>query len=143
MRIIKNLLLFLSTLALASSALAVGTHLKGEKPLSIAQGAKVDLAEFTVTGSVTVFAFTSEYCAPCRENDDLLYRLHRTHPKIAVVKVDINRAEVHKIDWASPVAEQYGIHTLPYFMVSGPDGKKIAEGDAAKALVERWIAESP
>ena len=137
----KLLLVASCALCLATSLLAVGTHLKGEKPLSIAQGAKVDLTEFTVTGSVTIFAFTSEYCAPCRDNDDTLYRLHRTRPKIAVVKVDINRAEVHKIDWQSPVAEQYAIHTLPYFMISGPDGKKVAEGDAARELVERWIAE--
>jgi thiol-disulfide isomerase/thioredoxin len=129
-------------LCLATSVLAVGTHVKRELPLSIAQGAKVDLAEFTVPGSVTIFAFTSEYCAPCRDNNDPLYRLHRTRPKIAVVKVDINRAEVHKIDWQSPVAEQYAVHTLPYFIISGPDGKKVAEGDEARVLVERWIAES-
>jgi thiol-disulfide isomerase/thioredoxin len=139
----KFLFAALCSVCLATAVLAVGTRVKREKPLSIAQGAKVELAEFTVPGSVTVFAFTSEYCAPCRDNNDALYRLHNTHPKVAVVKVDINRAEVHKIDWQSPVAEQYGIHTLPYFMISGPDGKKYAEGDQARVLVERWMAESP
>jgi thiol-disulfide isomerase/thioredoxin len=135
----KTLVLVLSALVLAGPSFAVGTHLKRERPLTIAQGEKVELKEFLVTGLVTVFAFTSEYCEPCRHYDETLYTLHSRLNKVAVVKVDINRPEVHRIDWGSPVAEQYGIHELPWFKICGPDGRLLLEGDAARALVDSWI----
>ncbi len=133
----------LSSASARLSAQAAGTHLKGEKPLSIAQGAQVELADFLVTGKVTVFDFTSEYCAPCRAYDDLLLKLHEQRPGIAVVKVDINRSVIHRIDWDSPVAQQYGIHSIPHFKIFGPDGKLVAEDSAnnprARNMVNQWI----
>jgi hypothetical protein len=59
-----------------------------------------------------------------------------------VVKVDINRPGVKKIDWDSPVAKQYGMGSIPRFKIYGPDGKLIAEdiGDSkpARAMVNQW-----
>jgi len=137
----------LLALLLATTLHAAGTHAKGEKPLSIAQGQAIDLADFLVTGKITVFDFTSEYCPPCRAYSDPLYLLHQSRADVAVVKVDINRPEVHRIDWDSPVAQQYGIHAVPHFKIYGPDGKVIAE-DApdqprARSLVNRWISTLP
>jgi len=134
-------------LVLATSLHAAGTHAKGEKPLSIAQGQAVDLADFIVTGKITVFDFTSEYCPPCRAYADPLYLLHQSRTDLAVVKVDINRPEVHRIDWDSPVARQYGVHAVPHFKIYGPDGKLLAEDTPdqprARSLVNRWISTLP
>ena len=130
-------------LALVTTALAAGKHTKGEKPLSISQGAEVSLADFLVTGKTTVFDFTSEYCPPCRGYAEPLLLLHQQRADVAVVKVDINRAEVHRIDWDSPVAKQYGMRSIPHFKVYGPDGKLIAEDTtkarSARALVDKLI----
>lgn len=128
-------------LALTGAAFGAGRHTKSEKPLSISQGQEVDLADFLVTGLITVFNFTSEYCPPCRPYADPLLKLHEQRGGLAVVKVDINRPEYHEIDWQSPVSLQYAMADkgLPYFMIYGPDGQVFAEGREARLLVNQWI----
>lgn len=132
--------LVLGCLVLSVSGLAQGRDTKGAVPLSISQGQKIELADFLVKNLTTIFDFTSEYCPPCRTYADPLYQLHRRRKDLAVVKVDINRPEVHRIDWQSPVAEQYGLRSIPYFKIYGPDGKLIAEGQEARRAVDDLIA---
>ena len=140
----KILLSVLCSLSLATAALADGTHAKGPKPLSISQGAAVSLADFLVPGKVTIFDFTSEYCPPCRAYAEPLYILHANSPGIVVVKIDINRPEIHRIDWDSPVAREFDLHSIPHFKVYGPDGRLVAEDTTddrpARALVNKWLS---
>jgi thiol-disulfide isomerase/thioredoxin len=140
----KLLLPVICALALATSAFATGTHVKRAKPLSISQGQEVKLEEFLVPGKVTLFIFTSEYCPPCRAYAEPLLLLHEQRTNVAVVKVDINRSEVHQIDWQSPVAKEFDLHSIPHFRIFGPDGKMIADDNddsrAARAMVDQWIA---
>ena len=56
-----------------------------------------------------------------------------------MVEVDLNRPGVEGIDWESPVAQQYGMNSIPHFKVFGPDGKLQAEGKEARALVTGWF----
>ena len=139
----KLLLTLLGVLALAAAGLAQSRHTKGEKPLSISQGQKVELADFLVTGKTTIFDFTSEYSPPCRGYSEPLLRLHQRGTNLAVVKVDINRAEYHLVDWESPVARQYALADkgLPYFIIFGPDGKVMVEGPDARQQVNEWIGQ--
>ena len=109
MKFNKFLVSLLCSLVLAAPAFAAGKSTKGDKPLSISQGQKVDLADFLVTGKTTVFDFTSEYCPPCRVYADPLLKLHQRRQDLAEVKVDINRPEYHHIDWDSPVSQQYAL----------------------------------
>ena len=136
-------LILAGCLAAAGSAGAAGTHVKARKPLSISQGERVDLADFIVRGKFTIFDFTSEYCPPCRAYDEPLYLLHEQRDNVAVVKIDINRSMFHKIDWDSPVAKQYDLHSIPHFVIYGPDGKLVAADTAeerpARALVDKMI----
>lgn len=116
---------------------------KTEKVLRIAQGEKVNLADYAVPGKTTVFDFTSEYCPPCRAIAPDLEKVHRTRADVVVVAVDINRPGVKGIDWKSPVAQQYGLHSIPHFKVYGPDGKLQVEDQPnnpkARALVSKWF----
>jgi len=139
----KLLVGFLCSFVLAAPALAAGRQTKGNKPLSISQGRQVDLADFLVTGKTTVFDFTSEYCPPCRAYAEPLLALHQQRGDLAVVKVDINRQEYHRIDWESPVARQFALSGmgLPHFKIYGPDGQLVAEGREARLQVNRWLAE--
>ncbi|MEN9402082.1 MAG: hypothetical protein RL091_785 [Verrucomicrobiota bacterium] len=139
-----SLLLFVPVFAAAT---------KGPEPLRIAHGEKVNLADYVVPGKTTVFDFTSEYCPPCRGYDGPLALLHQKNADIAVVKVDINRPGISRIDWQSPVAKQFAMRSIPHFKVYGPDGKlvaedklvigadgKVAERDyAGRKLVDQWI----
>jgi thiol-disulfide isomerase/thioredoxin len=124
-----------------TSAQAASQHTKGNKPLSISQGQEVNLTDFLVTGKTTVFEFTSEYCPPCRAFAEVLLQLHQQRADLAVVKVDINRIEVHKIDWQSPVARQYELQSIPFFKIVGPNGQLLAEGKPARDQVEAWIGQ--
>lgn len=136
----KRLVILLCSLALLTAASAAGTHVKGAKPLVISQGAPVNLADFLVAGKITIFDFTSEYCPPCRGYAEPLLHLHQRRAEVAVVKVDINRSEVHRIDWDSPVAKQFGLGSIPHFKVYDPDGKLIADDRPARQLVDKMIA---
>lgn len=130
-------------LVLATPGFAQGRHTKGEKPLSISQGRKVELADFLVTARTTIFIFTSVYNPACRTYSEPLLALHQRGSNLAVVKVNINRPEYHKIDWESPVARQYELSTkgLPHFKLFGPDGKLMVEGPEARQQVDEWLAQ--
>jgi thiol-disulfide isomerase/thioredoxin len=119
---------------------AAATSEKGATPLKISHGAEVTLADYMVPGKTMVFDFTSEYCPPCRALAPRLDKLHADRTDLAVVKVDINRPDVKGIDWQSPVARQYGLRSIPHLKVYGPDGKLLAEGDAAYEMVAGWLA---
>lgn len=115
---------------------------KGPEPLVVAHGERVELTDYLVPGKTVIFDFTSKYCPPCQLYEEPLKVLHQKRPDIVVVKVDINRPGVKKIDWSSPVAQQYQMNSIPRFKIFGPDGKLLAAdiGDdkPARKLVNTW-----
>lgn len=127
-------LLFSAFLTCVATATA-GNHEKGPEPLRVSHGAEVDLADYLVPGKTTVFDFTSKYCPPCEAISPKLDELHKKRDDIVIVKVDINRADTKRIDWKSPVAQQYKIQSIPHFKIYSPDGKLTAEGKEASAQV--------
>lgn len=131
--------LFLTGAVLVLSA---GAATKGPDPLVVAHGEKVELTDYLVPGKTVIFDFTSKYCGPCQMYEEPLKALHRKRADIAVVKVDINRPGVKKIDWESPVAQQYRMNSIPSFKIFGPDGKLLAEDvgrdKPARKLVNTW-----
>ena len=44
-----------------------------------------------------------------------------------MVEVDLNRSGVKGIDWQSPLAQQYGMDSIPAFKVYGPNGQLKAD----------------
>src|SRR5687768_13823709 len=127
----------------AFAAAAQAAAQKGPKPLHVSKGSQVTLTDYLIPGKTTVFDFYSDYCPPCVQVAPLLDKLHQTREDIVVVKVDINRPGVKRIDFSSPVAQQYRLQAIPHFKVYGPDGKLMAEDgpNSAKArqLVMSWI----
>lgn len=107
---------------------------------TISYGQRVTITDHIVAGKTTIFDFYSDYCPPCRTLSPRLEELDRKHDDIVVIKVDINRPGVRGIDWDSPVAEQYGIRTVPHVVIYGPNGRMLAEGAAARSRVEAWMA---
>lgn len=122
----KRFLCLLSVLCLFSVA-GAAVHEKQPEPLHVSQGEKVNLADYLVAGKTVVFDFTSKYCPPCQVYNGPLQQLHTKRADVVVVKVDINRASIRGIDWQSPVARQYDLHSIPHFKVYSPEGKLVAE----------------
>lgn len=87
----------------------------------------------------TVFDFYSPYCPPCMQLAPLMEKLAAKRPEVTFVKVNINRPEVKGIDWKSPLAQQYGIKSVPCFMIFDSQGKLKAEGNEARKTVTDWL----
>lgn len=119
-----------------SKGLAAGTS---EKLRVVGRGERVNLEDYLTPGKTTLVDFYSEYCGPCRQIAPYIEKLVQKREDLMAVKVDINRPETKGIDWKSPVAQQYGLQSIPHFKIYGPDGKLVAEGDAAYKQVMTWI----
>lgn len=123
----------------ASAGAAGSAARKSSTPARIAHGKEVNIQDFVVPGKTTIFDFTSEYCPPCRAIAPLLHKLHADRADVVVVEVDLNRPGVQGIDWASPLARQYQMTSIPAFKVYGPNGRLQAEGDDAYQLVRNML----
>ena len=154
MNLIPLIVLALTTAGICA---AEPVHTKAAEPLRISHGETVELTDYLVPGKTTIFDFSSQYCPPCRAYEEPLAKLHAKRDDVAIVKVDINRPDVKRIDWQSPVARQYDLHSIPHFKVFGPDGKLRAEdkvvikdhkldeaasSEAAREIVDALIKES-
>lgn len=105
-------------------------------------GERVDLQELLVPGKITIFDFYSEFCGPCRKISPQLERLDELNDDIAVVKIDINRNNVRGIDWNSPVARQYKLRSIPYFIIFDSSGRQTHEGSSAWRQVYEYLKEN-
>ncbi|MBI4863093.1 MAG: thioredoxin family protein [Candidatus Riflebacteria bacterium] len=123
----------------------VGAHYASEvnqaKVLVVTHGDRVNISDHVVRGKVTIFDFYSEYCPPCRRIAGPLEKLVNGNPKLLLRKVDLNRPGVKGIDWRSPVARQYGISGVPYFIMFDEQGKVTHKGDEAMELLIKWLVE--
>jgi thiol-disulfide isomerase/thioredoxin len=104
-------------------------------------GETLDLQSLRVKGKTTLIEFYSPFCPPCLRLAPLLAALAQKRRDMAIKKVNINRPAVKGIDWRSPLAQQYKIRMVPYFMIFSPRGKGI-EGQAASRQVENWLVEA-
>jgi thiol-disulfide isomerase/thioredoxin len=123
----KRFIRLCSALGLLVSAAFAAVHVKQAEPLHVSEGQEIALTDFLVPGKTVVFDFTSKYCGPCQAYNEPLKLLHARRADIVVVKVDINRPDIRGIDWQSPVARQYDLHSIPHFKVYSPQGKLVAE----------------
>lgn len=138
-------------LALALSSCAANTSLTNRlnvKPVKAEgyvmvnedkPGEDINIKDSLVFGRYTVMEFTSEYCPSCLQIQPYLKTLSMTRPDIAVRSFLIDRAGSDGIDWKSPLATRYNIHTVPGFIIFNDKGVKIADGDAARDQIKNVI----
>jgi len=105
----------------------------------VSHGERVELTDYLVPGQTVIFDFFSQFCGPCMQLAPYVEKLAKTRDDIILVQVDINRPGVQGIDWESPVSKQYGLRGIPHFRIYGPDGAKVAEGDAARSMIMGWL----
>jgi len=104
----------------------------------ISHGEQFDIEGQLVPGKITVFDFFSKFCGPCMAIGPVLEDLATRRSDIMLVKVDINRPGVQGIDWASPVAQQFGLQSIPYFRIYDAEGKPVADGNEARGILMQW-----
>lgn len=99
----------------------------------------VNLQKMIVKGKTNIIDFYSEYCPPCKRISPFLKKLDTRRGDIVVIKIDINRTGVKGIDWDSPVAKQFMLKSIPYFIVISPWGKLMCEGKEAYNYVVQQL----
>jgi thiol-disulfide isomerase/thioredoxin len=105
-------------------------------------GQPLDVKHLLVKGKTTLIDFHSPFCPPCVRLAPIMAKLAAKRPDLAIKKVNINRPDVQGIDWHSPVAQQYQLRQVPYFMIFSPQGKLVAEGREAVGTVQDWLKEA-
>jgi thiol-disulfide isomerase/thioredoxin len=94
-------------------------------------GAELTIGDYLQKGKTNIVDFYSDYCPPCKKISPLLRELGRKRPDLAILPVDINRQGVKGIDWASPLARQYELRSIPHFKIYDGDGALLKEGQEA------------
>jgi thiol-disulfide isomerase/thioredoxin len=105
-------------------------------------GETLDINSLVVKGKTTVIDFHSPFCPPCVKLAPLMAKLAKKRSDLAIIKVNINRPGVNGIDWRSPLAQQYQIRQVPYFMIFNPQGQPLAQGRGATEKVGGWLQEA-
>jgi thiol-disulfide isomerase/thioredoxin len=105
-------------------------------------GQALNVKSLLVKGKTTVIDFYSPYCPPCMRLAPIMAQLADKRPDLALVKVNINRMEFVGIDWSSPLAQQYQIRQVPYFMIFSPQGQLLSQGKDAVGTVQRWLQQA-
>ena len=140
----KSLPHLLVLAALLSLALVSSEAWAGAVPEANAgnPGQTLDVKSLVVKGKTTVIDFYSPFCPPCVKLAPVMAQLAAKRPDLAIKKVNINRPGVQGIDWRSPLAQQYQIRQVPYFMIFDPQGQLVAQGREAVEPVGRWLKEA-
>jgi thiol-disulfide isomerase/thioredoxin len=132
----------------AGSPLPTGSAAPARSPAALSGpfvtlgfGQLTDISKLPVPGKTTVIDFYSEYCGPCHYYSAQLETYVKTHPNVVVRRLDINRKGFVGIDWASPLARQYNLVSIPAFVIYDPKGKIIAKGPDASGVIDEWVTE--
>ena len=113
---------------IAVLALVPGLTATAADVQTITHGREVDLEAHLVEGKYVLFDFYADWCGPCRALEPQLLDLADRHAdRLALRKVDV-------INWDSAVARQYRLSSIPYMVLYGPDGARLAAGDAGTVL---------
>jgi thioredoxin 1 len=105
-------------------------------------GQTLDRQSLPVKGKPTLIDFYSPFCPPCLALAPVIEKLAEKRPDLAIKRLNINRQSVRGIDWHSPLARQFKIHQVPYFMIFNPQGQLVAKGRDAVPQVKLWLQEA-
>jgi thiol-disulfide isomerase/thioredoxin len=108
----------------------------GQEVEVISHGAEVEIASHLSAGNVTVVDFYADWCGPCKLITPVLEEMARTDPEVALRKIDI-------VNWTTPVAKQYEVHSIPLVMVYGRTGKLVGTVNGANPqMIQRYVAQA-
>ncbi len=105
-------------------------------------GLSVKIEDHLVPGKVTICEFFSNRCGPCVQMAGIMESLARNRPDLAIRRFDIDRVGQQSIDFGSPLAQQMGLHVVPYFRIYDAQGRLLAQERNARELVKEWYSQS-
>ena len=109
---------------------------RGQPIEVISHGAGVDINRHLALGNVTVVDFYADWCGPCRQLSPSLEQMARTDPEIALRKIDV-------VNWRTPVAQQFNIHSIPQVNVYSRSGRLVGTVVGAHLEeVKRYVAQA-
>jgi len=91
---------------------------RGQPSEVISHGAQVDINQHLALANVTVIEFYADWCGPCRRLSPSLEQMASSDPQIALRKIDI-------VNWKTPVAQQFNIHSIPQVNVYDRGGRLV------------------
>ena len=136
----KKIVIFAVLVALVSALLLTNAFCVAEEEHKLPvlnednPGGEVNIEEYLIPGKINVIDFYAEWCSPCRNITPYLEELDATREDLVVLKINIK-------EWDSPVCQQYGINSVPNFMIYNEEGKLAIEGDKAWDEVMRMLNE--
>jgi len=115
---------------------AAGVAGRGQPVEVISHGAQVEINQHLALGNVTVVDFYADWCGPCRQLSPSLEQMARSDPEIALRKVDI-------VNWRTPVARQFNLHSIPQVNVYNRGGILIGTVTGVDfEQVKRYVAQA-
>lgn len=103
-----------------------------EKIKHISSGERVDIETYIEPEKYTVFMFYAPWCPSCRKVRPQIQAMANNSFSIALREIDI-------VEWGSPVASQYRIKSIPYFLVFDTKGNLIENGSRISSQLANKI----
>ena len=95
-------------------------------------GVRLDLKAHLAAGKINVIHFYADWCPACRNWKPTLDAINAQFPDMRVLFVNIG-------EFDSPVAQQYGITSVPQFQIVSKRGQLLARGKAAEGWLRKEI----
>jgi thioredoxin 1 len=99
----------------------------------ISRGTLIDLVEYVEPGKYTAFLFYADWCGPCKILKPRLEDFAQNGDKLALREIDI-------INWENPLVRYYGLTSIPYFIIYGPDGEFAERGPGISNEIMKEIS---
>jgi endonuclease YncB( thermonuclease family) len=103
------------------------------KPLN-SPGQDVDFSSYLRQGRISIVYFYADWCPACREFSPVMDQINAQVPDMQVLFMNIGT-------WNTPVTGRYGITSIPHLKIYDKNGSLVAEGMAARAWLQRAMAE--
>jgi thiol-disulfide isomerase/thioredoxin len=105
-------------------------------------GEIIDLPNLIKIGKTNIIFFESPHCPTCQQMLPTMEKLAVKQTDFNICVVNIDRKSSNNIDYDSPVAQQFDIHSVPKYRLYDYRGKFISTDDDAKKKVRVWIRQA-
>ncbi|MBN1586094.1 MAG: thioredoxin family protein [Candidatus Omnitrophica bacterium] len=120
----------------AAQTATSGPTVQGAKVKTICFGGEsINLTSHLVSGGITVFDFYADWCGPCKSLGPVLEKYVQSTPDVFLRKINIK-------EWGSPVAEKYGIRSVPSIWIYGRKGQVVAQGINGMGSVQQALQQA-
>jgi biopolymer transport protein ExbD len=102
-------------------------------------GSEVYIEEFIQGDQRSIFYFHSSFSPQCLKYAPWLDQLDKQRDDIVVFRIEVNRPGISVPDLNSPVAVQFGLKQVPYFVIYNANGEETHAGQDAVQWVQQVI----